>query len=79
LNKLPTDSLTFDADHAALALRRADIFVTQDKNLAEVSEKLAEGLKAKIGWRCAVVDAPERLRAELVSLKAGARASSPGV
>jgi hypothetical protein len=73
-NKLPTDSLTFDADHASLALRRADVFVTQDLNLAEVSEKLAEGLKSMIGWRCAVVGAPEGLRAALSSLKAGAKA-----
>jgi hypothetical protein len=42
-NKLPTDSLTFDADHASLALRRADVFVTQDLNLAEVSQKSRRG------------------------------------
>jgi hypothetical protein len=69
-NKLPTDSLTFDADHASLALRHADIFVTQDLNLAEVSDKIAEGLKASIGWRCAVVGDPDALRVALASVKA---------
>lgn len=75
-NKLPTDSLTFDADHASLALRRADVFVTQDLNLAEVSEPLAQGLQSKIGWRCAVVGDPDGLRTTLASLRASAKAKA---
>lgn len=71
-NQLPTDSLTFDADHASLALRRADVFVTRDLNLAEVSEKLARSLESKIGWRCAVAGDPDALRAALTALKAKA-------
>lgn len=71
-NQLPTDSLTFDADHASLALRRADVFVTRDLNLAEVSEKLARGLESKIRWRCTVAGDPDALRAALTALKAKA-------
>lgn len=68
--QLPTDSLTFDADHASLALRRADVFVTLDENLREISSKLAAGLAEKVQHRCSVVGTPTELRAALENLKA---------
>lgn len=75
-NQIPTDSLTFDADHASLALRRADVFVTRDLNLLEVSTGLAGGLESKIGWRCSVVGDPQTMRAALAALKGSAKATS---
>jgi hypothetical protein len=70
--KLPTDSVTFDADHASLALRRADVFVTQDENLGEVAAKLLKGLGSTFGLPCrGVVGDPDSLRGVLTALKAG--------
>jgi len=67
--QLPTDSLTFDADHASLALRRADVFVTLDANLGEISSKLAAGLAEKIEHKCAVVGTAAELRLALAAMK----------
>lgn len=67
-DKLPTDSVTFDADHASLALRSADVFVTFDRILCEISDKLSENLATKMRWKCTVVQTPDELRAALASL-----------
>lgn len=53
--KLPVDGLTFDADHASFALRRAHVFVTRDRLLHDICRKFVNVRGAQLGWSCRVV------------------------
>lgn len=72
-DQLPTDSLTFDADHASLALRRTEVFVTHDRNLATIAKRIAKWLATQIKWECAVVSDTKELRDALTRLAARAK------
>ena len=66
-DSLPTDSLTFDADHGALALTKAHVFVTRDQVLLNSCKTISEKYSSKIKWKCDVVFSPEQLDKALAS------------
>lgn len=58
---LPTDSLTFDADHAALALGSINVFVTRDQVLLNSCKTVAKSWADELHWECRSVFSPEQL------------------
>jgi hypothetical protein len=62
---LPTDSLTFDADHAALALSHVNVFVTRDQVLLNSCKTVSSAWAERLKWQCCPVFTPEQLRKSL--------------
>jgi hypothetical protein len=58
---LPTDSLTFDADHAGLALGNVHVFVTRDQVLLNSCKTIAKAWTEPLKWQCESVFSPEQL------------------
>lgn len=58
---MPTDSLTFDADHAALALSNINVFVTRDQVLLNSCKTVAKAWAETLKWECQPVFTPEQL------------------
>ena len=58
---LPTDSLTFDADHAGLALGNINVFVTRDQVLLNSCKTIAKAWAEPLKWQCEPVFSPEQL------------------
>ena len=69
-----TDSVTFDADHASLALRKMHVFVTRDALLGEICRGIVDRNAARLGWTCNVVTDATELDATLSRLEAASAA-----
>ena len=63
---VPTEGLTFDADHAA-CLPEMDVFVCRDEKLTETLKTLAKHIEKESGgaWHPAVVSNAKQLAARL--------------
>ena len=57
---IPTDSLTFDADHAALALSQINVFVTRDQVLLNSCKAVAKAWADTLEWECTPVFSPDQ-------------------
>ena len=66
--KLPTDSLTFDADHAACALNQTHVFVTRDEVLLGSSTALAAKWETRMQWRCEVAFSPGQMEEKVLAV-----------
>lgn len=64
--KLPTDSLTFDADHAASALTQAHVFVTRDEILHTSTTSLAAKWEKRMHWKCEIAFTPEQMEEKVL-------------
>lgn len=66
---LPTDSLTFDADHAALALTNTNVFVTRDQVLLNSCKTVSSSWAARLKWKCEPVFSHEQLSRQISASK----------